>query len=206
MITINSFKQHDPEWYELKTGVPSSSNFDRILSATGKTGSQDNYIKELAGQALGGIIDHYESYDMKRGTELEPKARESYSFDQNVMVAQPALIFKDEKRQCLCSPDGICFENGEMEPYTGLEIKCLKIHNHVDIMLKRKMPIKYFCQVQGCMYITGFESWDFVSFYPGLDPFISTITRDDEWINKFHDELQKFLEKLDGVVNKLRRG
>jgi len=199
MEIIRDINQRDPEWFKLKNGRVSASHAKDILSMTGATGSQKNYMLSLAGEVLGGEKDHFESHDMKRGTELESDAREQYEWKSGNKVEEVALIFKDKDKRVLCSPDGIMMDIG-----TGFEVKCPKMHTHVEYLLKKRVPPVYFPQVQSSMYVTGFDKWVFMSYYPGLDPLIITVKRDNEWIEKFEVELKKFLKKLDETINKLR--
>lgn len=199
MEIIKDIQQRSDEWFKLKKGRVSASHAKDILSMTGATGSQKNYMLTLAGEILGGKKDNFESHDMKRGTELEAEAREQYEWKSGNKVEEVALIFKDNKKRILCSPDGLIIDNK-----TGYEVKCPKMHTHVEYLLKKRVPPVYFPQVQSSMYVTGFDKWVFMSYYPGLDPLIITVERDNEWIDKFHDELQSFLKRLDETLLKLR--
>jgi len=66
------------------------------------------------------------------------------------------------------------------------------------------LPTDYFQQVQGSLFITGFERWDFMSYSPGLPPLIIPVYRDEPFIKKLKEELDRFCFELAGVIKKLK--
>jgi hypothetical protein len=53
------------------------------------------------------------------------------------------------------------------------------------------------------MYVTGRQWTDFMSFYPGLKPFIIRAYRDEIFISKLENALIKFCQDLDVLVEKI---
>jgi putative phage-type endonuclease len=200
-MIILDVPQLSPEWLAAKLGVPSASNFDKIVTIEGKPSkSRQNYMYQLAGEKVSGAhVETYQNAAMLRGIELEAEARQTFEFIKNVEVKQVGLCFPDESRLCSCSPDGLLSAKDE-----GLEIKCPLIHTHVSYLLEDKLPVEYFQQVHGSMLVTGFKYWYFMSYFPGLPIFIKKIERDEIFIKKLADELQKFCLELAGLINKLR--
>ena len=49
-------------------------------------------------------------------------------------------------------------------------------------LLDQKLPTTYIPQVQGSMWITGFDSWDFLSYHPDLEPLLIHVKRNDDYI------------------------
>ena len=115
-----------------------------------------------------------------------------------IMPSLVGLCYLDEHRNFSCSPDGLVGEDG------GLEIKCPLIHTHVEYLLDGKLPTKYVQQVQGSMLISGRKWWDFMSYYPGLKPLVVRVERDEKFIAKLKDELNKFCFELKAIVQKLK--
>jgi len=190
-MIIETFKQNSPEWEKAKAGIPSASRFSEIVTVKGDYSKQvDVYINHLlAEKMLGKIINGYESYDIRMGKENEPDARDQFKFLMGLDVVEVGLIWKDELKKVLCSPDGLIpnIEN----PTAGLEIKCPKASTHIYYLRTQKLPSVYFQQVQGSMYVTGLSEWYFMSYYPGLQSFIIKIKRNDEWIEKFHNIIEE---------------
>lgn len=200
-MIIFDCEQCSEEWFAARVGVPSASCFDKIITTTGKPSAQrDKYLYQLAGERLVGCKEEtYQSAAMLRGIELEPEAREAYEFITGTKVATVGIIYKDERKRFSCSPDGL-------SPQRGLEIKCPSLSVHTEYLHKGKLPTTYFQQVQGSLYVTGLEVWDFMSYYPGMDPLIVTVEPNIEWHRALEKELGKFCNDLDKVTEVLQRG
>jgi len=194
MIIETGFDQLTDEWFEAKAGIPSSSHFDEIITPGGEPSiSATQYMHRLAGEYIVGRADSYMSYDMKRGIELEPKAVKFFEFTHGVELEQVALCYHDERKDRLCSPDRM-----------GLEIKCPKMHTHVNYLLKGTVPRIYWPQVQGSMYITGYDYWWFMSFYPGLPPLEIKMKRDERFISALAKALDEFVIKLALCIRRIK--
>lgn len=199
MIIIEDIVQGSPEWFAEHAGKPGVSSVNKIVTTTGKPSKQaDDYALQLAGEYLLGTMEEgYISFAMKQGLEREDEARQLYSMIHDVEVKQVGMVYKDERRDRLCSPDGLMDRK-------GLEIKCPLLKTHAKYLLAKKLPYEYFCQVQGSLYITGFEEWDFMSYYPGLPPLIITVKRDEKFISLLDKALDDFCLKVAMLVRKLK--
>ena len=191
--------QMEEEWFLEKTGKPGASSFDKIITTKGEPSkSAKNYLYQLAGETIVGLkTETYQNAIMQRGIELEPLARSLFEMIYDVEVKQVGLCYPDEQKKYLCSPDGLLEDS-------GLEIKCPLIHTHVSYLLGGKLPTDYFQQVQGSMAVTGFSYWYFMSYYPGMAPFIIKVDRDEEFIAKLKAELDSFCLELALTVKKLK--
>lgn len=198
-MKIIECEQGTPEWHLARRGVPTASNFSKIITSTGKRSTQrEKYMYELAGEKLGAIVEEtYQSFAMQRGTILESEARDLYVF-AHAPVNKMGLCLSDCGRWG-CSPDGLVGDNG------GLEIKCPLVHTHVEYLLKCKdeMPVDYFQQVQGALLVTGREWWDFVSYFPGLQLLIIREEPEPVFQKLLKQELEAFCVELDDLVRKL---
>jgi hypothetical protein len=99
-------------------------------------------------------------------------------------------LCKHDTLECGASPDGLISNDG------GLEIKVFKRANHVDVLRSQEMPTLHIPQVQGCMWITDREWWDFVSYHETMPIFVTRIRRDDEYIKKLAAEVEKACEEI----------
>ena len=199
MIIIDC-EQYSPEWWTEKLGKPSASCFDKIVTMKGDPSKQaKNYLYQLAGERIiGGKVETYTNAAMERGLKLEPEARSLFEIVKEVEVKQVGLVYFNDEKRFSCSPDGL-LQN------SGLEIKGPLIHTHVSYLLGGTLPSDYFQQVQGSMLVTGFSSWWFMSYFPGLPPFIIEVQRDDKFCAALKVALDDFCEELDQVEAKLRR-
>jgi len=80
--------------------------------------------------------------------------------------------------RCGVSPDGLIGDDG------GIEIKCPKPSTHVKYLRNGKLPSEYKAQVMGCLWITGREWWDFMSYHPQMPNLLIRVHRDEEYINQ----------------------
>ena len=199
MIIETGFEQNTDAWFDAKAGVPSSSHYDEIVTTKGEPSkSAEAYMHKLAGEHIVGIDqDGYMSWDMKRGLEMQPKAERFFEYTHDVKLEHPAMCYLDERKDRLCSPDGLM-------PEIGLEIKCPKMHTHVGYLMAGVLPYKYFQQVHGSMYITGYSHWWFMSFYPDLPPFEIKVRRNEKFISALAKELDKFIDELVKTIRRLK--
>ena len=199
MLMLN-IEQGSPEWYAARTGIPTASNFDKLITSSGDPSKQrQKYLYQLAGERITGVAEEtYKNGTMQRGSELEKSARELYELVNDVPVVQVGICYADKDKKFSCSPDGLIGDDGV------IEIKCPLISTHVSYLLEQKLPTDYFQQVQGGLYIAGREWCDFVSFYPGLKPLIVRVKRDEKFIEKLSEALDAFCDELGKVTERIR--
>ena len=176
-MRIIECEQGTPEWLQARLGIPSASSYSKLVTTTGKSSAQaEAYINQLVAERITGepTIFHV-TEPMTRGIELEPEARFRYEMETGNLVIQVGFLMHDTL-QAGASPDGLVGENG------GLEIKCPSAHTHVEYLRDGGLPIKYFQQVQGCLWISGRDWWDFMSYHPKMEPLIVRVFRDEEFI------------------------
>ena len=200
-MIILDLEQGSEEWHLARLGIPTASNFAKIITSTGKLStSATGYMHKLIAEYLmEKPIDIEKTEWMERGNELEADARGAYEFITDTTVDEVGLIYKDDKRLVSASPDGLINSDG------GLEIKCPSPAVHVEYLLANKCPSKYLPQVMGCMYVTGRIWWDFMSYHPDLDPLIVRVNRDEELITKMDEAINKFIVKMLDKRNQLTK-
>jgi hypothetical protein len=86
----------------------------------------------------------------------------------------------------------------------GLEMKNVIAKTQAKYLLNGKLPTDYSRQIQGSMLITGFKTWHFFSYHPGMKPFILEVKRDEEFIGKLKKELDSFCLELANTIRKLK--
>lgn len=134
---------------------------------------------------------------MQRGKEMESEARSLYELITSVSVQQVGFCL-NETPSCGASPDGLIEEEG------SLEIKCPTIAVHVGYLLENILPVDYFQQTQGQLLVTGRRWVDFLSYYPGLKPFLIRVERNEKFIEALKAELIKFCAELEEISYKIR--
>ena len=198
-MLIIECEQRSPQWFQERLGKPSSSRFGEILTSTGEISKQrKGYLYDLAAQIISGQSpETYISSAMEEGIRREEESRTLYEMIYGVEVKQVGMIFPDDDKKYLCSPDGLRADN------IGLELKNVLPKTQVEYLLSKKLPSVYVPQVQGSMLVTGFKQWHFMSYCPALPPLILEIERDEKWIEKCESELKSFNEELSEMVKRL---
>lgn len=200
-MKIINCEQGSEEWFSARCGIPSASNFDKIVTLKGEPSKQrEKYLFTLAAERISGKKEEtYSNFAMQRGIELEDEARKYYEMDKNVEIEQVGFCLSDDGTYG-CSPDGLVYpEDGH-----GLvEIKCPLAHTHIGYLIDGKMPSTYFQQVQGQILVTGADWCDFISYYPGVKPFLIRVKKDEVFIKKLENELKLFTKELNEIVKKI---
>jgi hypothetical protein len=199
-MRISEATQGSEEWFETRLGRPTASNFGKLITPTGKpSASAQGYIDELIAQSITGVVeDFFKSEAMQRGNEFEPMAKAFYEFTYDVEVKEVGLCLHDDY-ECGASPDGLVGDDG------GLELKCPLAHTHISYLRNGCIPAKYIPQVQGCLWITGREWWDFMSYHPAMDDLIVRVYRDEAYIKKLADQVIKAVETIETESKKWSR-
>ena len=197
-MKIIDVEQGSQEWFQARAGIPSASNFDKIVTSKGEPSKQaQKYMYRLAGERITGMPEEtYQNTAMARGVEMEGEARSYYELTTGQTVEQVGFCVADCGAGC--SPDGLVGDEGL------IEIKCPSMAVHVGYLLDNKVPTDYFQQTQGQLFVTGRKWLDFISYYPLMRPLVVRIERDEVFIKKLESELKKFVEDLKTIVNKIK--
>lgn len=200
-MKIVNCEQGSPEWFLARCGIPTASNFDKIVDGSGAPSKQrKKYLYQLAGErVIGKAEETYQNAAMQRGTEMEGEARSFYEMTTGQGVAQVGFCVVDSGIYG-ASPDGLVWDDG------GIEIKCPMLSTHISYLIGKKLPADYFQQVQGGLLVTERKWTDFISYYPGLNPLVVRVEPDPDFQAKLKTELEAFCAELEEVVKKLKEG
>ena len=204
MPRIIACEQGSLEWHAARRGIPTASEFHKILTAkTEKISTQsDDYICELIGelhsQFLPKWAQSYTSRAMDYGAETEAEARNFYAMATDEPVERVGFIVTDDGRYG-CSPDALVGIDG------GLELKCPALKTHVRYLLQGELPPDYKAQVHGALLVTGRPWWDFLSYAPGLPAFLVRV-RPDGFTEKLRTALDVFWRLFQERLQRIRDG
>lgn len=205
-MKIYTMEQHlldgstNPEWLDVRAGHFTGSDFHQYLGML-KTGKlSETAKKELSKKILenfGYRFDTFQTPAMQRGIELEPTAREAYSFVYGKDIQEVGFVDL-EKYHAGCSPDGVIYdEDGNIKEI--IEIKCPMIETFVSYLDPDFMNPDYATQCQFNMFITGADVCHFVVYHPDFNLIVRDIKKDEEIQNK----IQTALEKLQGMYDEM---
>jgi hypothetical protein len=191
MRIFPSMEQGSDQWFKIRTGRPTASNFSRIITPTGKDSSQwEGYAIDLMADCIRpDMVDFIGNRHTDRGNELEPAARDTFAEIMDLNVQQVGFITRDDGIVG-CSPDGLIYQGRTL--VAGLELKCPLAKNHAKYLIQGELPAEYAPQVHGGMAVTGLDYWYFMSYCEGMRPFILRVERDG-FTTKVGDALDRFL-------------
>lgn len=191
--------QNSPDWYEARRGLATASEFECIvkrLKSGGVSEKRQTYMFKLAGERLtGDLTEQVFARSLERGKTYEEEARDGYSFLKNTDVQIVGFVRNEIAG---CSPDGLVGTDG------GVEIKVAQPHIQIERLLTGGLPEEHKAQVQGNLWITEREWWDFTSYCPKLPQLIVRVTRDNGYIANLAGAVAKFNEELAETVEKIK--
>ena len=185
-------EQGSMEWYRIKLGVPSASNFHKIITPGGKASTQAAaYMYRLIAEKL--LLESMDSDIntewVQRGREQEPYAAAQFEFAENVELERVGFV-TDDKRRLGCSPDRLIKGRNE-----SLEVKCPSPWVQIGYLLDGP-GTDYKPQVQGQLMIGEFDSVHFYAFHPRMPAFHRITHRDQTFMKTMVPLLDQFLETL----------
>lgn len=145
-------------------------------------------IERISGQLLDD--DKFETWEMRRGRELEPEARLAHEEKAGILVEQTGLVLTDDGKFG-ASADGLIDDDGTAEYkcfVSPASLMPILLENNIDDCKD---------QVQGQLWITGREWSHFVLYCPALQRIGKHITiietrRDDDYIEALERDLLEF--------------
>lgn len=221
-ITVHeSFDQGTPAWFEARAGIVTASNVHKLL--TPRLGVADNatsrgLIHRLAMERLTGhpVDAGATTYAMRRGTELEPYAREHFRqhwLDDGQTLTEAGFITRDHDATDTApayrigySPDGLIDNDGI------LEIKCPGPEKFLTWFEESEryyqdhgepgyVPAEHMAQVQTGLYVAGRRHAVFMAYTPGLAPIVSDVSLSPVWVDAIKSAVQAAETKLNALVD-----
>lgn len=193
--------QRSDEWYALRAGIPTSSEFATVLAeAKGKDGKKTGtesrtrmtYMRKLAGEIVTGEpMWRFQNEHMERGRIMEAEARELYAFMNDIEPAPVGFIRNGDTG---ASPDSLLGDNGV------LEIKTKLPHLLIEVILKDEFPPEHKAQCQGQLWVAERDWLDLAIYWPKLPLFVKRVVRDDAYIKTLAEAVEKFNGELFDMV------
>lgn len=191
-MIIHRMKQRSPEWYAVRRGKITGTHFATV--ANGRPDTIEKLCLRIATERIIGVPcdSPYCNAAMQNGIETEALARMAYESTTFNRVEEVGFVQSDE--WVGVSPDGLVGKDG------GLEIKCPRPQTHLSYLMSKEAWLHYKWQVQGSLWVTGRDWWDFVSFCPRFPPeqqlVIDRVDRDNEIINTIDEAVRHVIERV----------
>lgn len=204
-MDTRQLEQGTEEWKLARLGHVSASNIAAVMSK-GKEGSESAIrraykIKLIAERLTGKPQESYKNAAMEWGNEQEPFARMAYEARMNVLVEKTGFWKHPYKDWVGVSPDGLVGDDGL------IEIKCPNTTTHLEYIFDDVVPTEYRKQIQMQLWVTGRQWCDFVSYDPRMPEknqlFVIRYKRDDKLIATMQEDVAKFLNEVQAIIDKL---
>jgi hypothetical protein len=205
--------QKSLDWHEVKWG-----KIGGTLSK-GLFVKSDTLLIDILSQRLEEFepTDSFETYDMQRGSELEPFAKEYLEQYTGIKFEVSGWLESEENELLGISPDGI----SECETM-ACEIKCLGRKKHLEILISEEIPNEYLHQ---CLhYFTvnpKLEKLFFIAYRPEMNKhFIKELNKESfvnlgtkakpilrpifEWVKIAKKEADNLLKQIKELEEKLK--
>lgn len=203
-MIIEHFEQGTDAWHQARLGIPTASEFSRIITPSGDPSKQQQgYAEELAAERLTGEYKEFSSRWTEQGHEREPQAVSEYEFTTFARTEQVGIVYRDHQREVACSPDSLVIDP-DGNPIGGLECKAPSAWNHVHYLLEETVPSQYVPQVQGSLWVTGLPWWDFVSYHPKMRPLIVRAYPDPVFHLTLDRAMPAFLARVKSIVQQVK--
>lgn len=207
-MQVHNVEQGTPEWHQLRLGIPTGSRLKDLFTASHKIGkgvtkSILSYAAELAADKQSGILLSDEegfrgNKATDRGHELEPAARDQYTFETGLDVAQVGFV---TNHGAGCSPDGLVGDDG------CFEAKCLlaKGHTLAVAAAHTECPADYYVQCQAEAWICEREWTDLYLFHPHLPCLKYRVMADEAFQKLLETQVALVIAERDKLVAALEK-
>lgn len=200
MPKIYDCVQGSNEWLGLRLGIPTASEFHKILTKGGKFSEQARkYAYRLVAEKLLNrsleSLDHIEA--IQYGKRSEPEAVKWYEAIYEQPTKSVGFITTNDGRFG-ASPDRLIIGKN-----AGLEIKCPYPTTMVEYMVDG-LGVDYWPQVQGQILIGEFDYVERYAWSAEMPHVLTRTDRDDEYIWKMKDALDRFYDMKEEMLMKAR--
>jgi hypothetical protein len=201
MPILHDCVQYSDEYDRLRLGLPTSSNFHKIITPGGVPSKQwqDYACHLLAERVLERKVDTYTSRPMERGLIVEAEAAEWYELDSDQVTQKIGFVTTDDGKVG-CSPDRLVGEDGL------LELKCPLPQTQMEYWITGEVDDRFRPQLQGQLYITGRKWVDIVCWCEELPKVVMRVEPDEKYIEKLARELDIFNHFIERIMERLREG
>lgn len=194
-MIIVKCEQQSELWHESRCGRVTGTRFS-ALCAGESTKEYKNLLTNIVCEIITGKQEEtYSNAIMEKGIETEPIARACYESLFDIEVKTVGFIIPDQESKYHewigISPDGLLPDNGI------LEIKCPLMRTHFEYIEAGRLPAEYRHQVQGQLFVTGFEYCHFMSYVDKMKPFIIPVYPDFELFKEFERRLDILIEQVE---------
>ena len=199
-MRIIACDQLSPEWWAARCGIPTASEFGRIITPKKMqyAAAAEDYINELIADRICQCPPYFtekarpiNSYAVRNGTDTEPHARRWFESQCEYEVRQVGFCTTDDGRFG-ASPDCLLYENGEPVGFGEIKVPTPKVH--VGYLRAGVVPAEYLPQTHGALVVGEgqLRFGKFISYCEGYETLVVHLEP-----GRFTDRLKECLATFD---------
>lgn len=178
-LTVHDVIQGTDAWHAARLGTITASIVGKLITpSTLAPANNDTSRATLAGlvaERLTGRSDHFETWQMARGSVDEAYARDLYA-EHRAPVTEVGYLTREWDYVTIgASPDGLVGDDGL------IECKSRGQHLHLQHVADGVVPREVMPQIQAQLLVTGRAWCDYVSYCQGLALHIVRVDADPGW-------------------------
>lgn len=195
---IDDCEQGDDLWFSHRLGsLGGSKASDMLAGGAGKT--RLTLARKLVAEKLTGVSTFFNPTPaMLEGVEREDESRNYLSFAEDILIQQCALIKNDKYPGTHYSPDGYCPDKKCI-----VELKNPMGHTQVELLQTGKISKSYIDQMQFGLLISEYNYCIFMSYVPGIKPFIKHIQADLKYHAELQSKIESFMLELNDIIKQI---
>lgn len=200
MTIHDHLEQGTQQWLDARCGLLTASTIGKLITpSTLKVADNETsrgLTLTLAAERITGHVEYvHPTWDMQRGTEDEPYARDAYAEFKSVQVVEVGFITLETPKFTLgYSPDGLVGDDGL------IEIKSRKPKEQLATFLSDRVPAYNMAQIQAGLFVTGREWCDYVSFAAGLPLYVKRVHWDSGWFEAITNAATEFETNVGNII------
>lgn len=195
-MIIHNFDQRTDEWYNIRLGKLTGSDFHTFL---GNGETKKNKLLQKAAEKITGKSDddHFVTEDIQRGIDLEDEAILAYEMTTGNSVDKVGFI--EENDFVGCSPDGLVGADGI------IEVKCPKQSVFLKQVIDQKIKPEYYTQIQFNLLISGRKWCDYIAYNKNFPLFIKRFEIDTEAREKIVNAIEECTNKIKEFISSYKK-
>lgn len=215
IFSAADYPQGSPQWWELRRGILTASNADKIL--TPKTCKPSAQMADLLDELIGDLVNQSPNWfsenrgkppnrAVEEGVAREAESRNWFGMAYECEVLEVGFCLSDCGRMGF-SPDGLVNPKKSLfgdylVVKEGLELKNPMHKTQVKYLREKTLPPEYKCQVHMQLLVGDLDIVHFCSYSPPLPPFVIRAERDKftealaEAVEQFHQQFAALKKSL----------
>lgn len=178
--THTDLEQGSEEWLAARRGLLTASTIGQLITpSTLKVAGNDKsraLIAQLAAERITGWSeDNFVSWDMQRGHDDEPRARDFYSQHRAPVTEMGFMVREFGGCKLGFSPDGLVGDDG------FIEVKSRQPKKQIQAVVAGGVPSEHVAQIQAGLFVSGRDWCDYISWAGGMEFWPVRVLPDPDW-------------------------